>query len=299
MSAYDELAAAVAEHGPFPMPTGEPMPVELTVPQSEALIDAGNRALNDYYHERQCHCDSWPVSCVSSDQYFMGAWDTDAFAIGLPAVLGVWEVLRNDRHAAKVAELRARVAELESPRPVRQFSRLEEAVQGVETAIAPLTGDAREGADMVLAYLRTLATGGTPPEVSPWERAVAGLNALVDADIAFWIEPDGHISGPFGDEHIEWDHDANRWRLTHDEDDEVHPSHPAPCRVPKSPDCTCPVTPEQARRIERDRPETATSHDCNIPLTRRLDCGHCPHEVCQDCDRCPHTCHCASPEVTR
>ncbi|MGW0780404.1 hypothetical protein [Streptomyces sp. NPDC002913] len=132
---------------------------------------------------------------------------------------------------------------------------------------------------------------------SPWERAVAGLNALVDADIAFWIEPDGHISGPFGDEHIEWDQTASRWRLVHD-DEAVHPPHPAPCRVPASPDCTCPVTPEQARRIERDRPETATSHDCNLPLTRRLDCGHCPHEVCQDCDRCPHACRCASPEAT-
>lgn len=75
---------------------------------------------------------------------------------------------------------------------------------------------------------------------SPWERAVAGLNALADADIAFWIEPDGHISGPFGDEHIEWDQAAARWRLVHDEEDDVHPSHPAPCRMPVSPDCTCP-----------------------------------------------------------
>ncbi|MCX4605478.1 hypothetical protein OG402_33975 [Streptomyces anulatus] len=68
--------------------------------------------------------------------------------------------------------------------------------------------------------------------------------------------------------------------------------HPAPCRVPDSPDCACPVTPEQALRIERDRPETRTTHDCTLPLVRRLDCGHCPHEVCQDCDRCPHTCEC-------
>ncbi|WP_406145030.1 hypothetical protein [Streptomyces anulatus] len=69
-------------------------------------------------------------------------------------------------------------------------------------------------------------------------------------------------------------------------------NHPAPCRVPDSPDCTCPLTPEQALRIERDRPETRTTHDCTLPLVRRLDCGHCPHEVCQDCDRCPHTCEC-------
>ncbi|WP_399553878.1 hypothetical protein OG473_39450 (plasmid) [Streptomyces anulatus] len=74
--------------------------------------------------------------------------------------------------------------------------------------------------------------------------------------------------------------------------------HPAPCQVPDSPDCTCPLTPEQALRIERDRPESRTTHDCTLPLVRRLDCGHCPHEVCQDCDRCPHTCECASPEVT-
>lgn len=68
--------------------------------------------------------------------------------------------------------------------------------------------------------------------------------------------------------------------------------HPDPCRVPASPDCTCPLTPEQALRIERDRPESRTTHDCKIPLVRRFGCGHCPHEVCQDCDRCPHTCEC-------
>ncbi|MFE3381354.1 hypothetical protein, partial [Streptomyces anulatus] len=73
--------------------------------------------------------------------------------------------------------------------------------------------------------------------------------------------------------------------------------HPAPCRVPDSPDCTCPLTAEQALRIERDRPETRTTHDCTLPLVRRLACGHCPHEVCQDCDQCPHTCQCAPPEA--
>ncbi|MEU3432353.1 hypothetical protein [Streptomyces sp. NPDC006863] len=52
------------------------------------------------------------------------------------------------------------------------------------------------------------------------------------------------------------------------------------------------LSPDMARRIEHQRPETNTGHDCNLPLVRRLDCGHCPHEVCQDCDRCPHTCRC-------
>ncbi|RPK56210.1 hypothetical protein EES43_24520 [Streptomyces sp. ADI96-02] len=55
----------------------------------------------------------------------------------------------------------------------------------------------------------------------------------------------------------------------------------------------CALSPEQARRIEQERPETNTAHDCNLPLVRRLDCGHCPHEICQDCDRSPHTCRCA------
>jgi len=104
--------------------------------------------------------------------------------------------------------------------------------------------------------------------VSPWERAVAGLNALADADIAFWIEPDGHISGPFGDEHIVWDQKTSRWRLVHDEDDDVHPPHPAPCRVPDSPDCACPIPAtrdlrpgaEAARRMIRDR-QAEDSHD--------------------------------------
>lgn len=58
---------------------------------------------------------------------------------------------------------------------------------------------------------------------SPWERAVAGLNALVDADVVFHVEPDGHISAPFSDEHIEWDRKARRWVLTHDEDEGLPP----------------------------------------------------------------------------
>ncbi|MGW7597301.1 hypothetical protein [Streptomyces antimycoticus] len=54
---------------------------------------------------------------------------------------------------------------------------------------------------------------------SPWVRAVSGLNALVDAGVSFWIEPDGHISNPTGDEHIEYDHETERWRLVHDEEE--------------------------------------------------------------------------------
>ncbi|NEB57625.1 hypothetical protein G3I48_35930 [Streptomyces griseus] len=59
------------------------------------------------------------------------------------------------------------------------------------------------------------------PENGPWERAVDGLNALVDAQIPFHIEPDGHVSNPTGDEHIEWDRKASRWRLVHDDDTDL------------------------------------------------------------------------------
>ncbi|MFD3535355.1 hypothetical protein [Streptomyces sp. NPDC058664] len=49
------------------------------------------------------------------------------------------------------------------------------------------------------------------------------------------------------------------------------------------------------RRIEAERPEAGVTHRCGIPLVRRLDCGHCPHEICEDCERCPHTCRCGTP----
>ncbi|MDI3101986.1 hypothetical protein QJ054_33670 [Streptomyces sp. AN-3] len=33
-------------------------------------------------------------------------------------------------------------------------------------------------------------------------------------------------------------------------------------------------------------------HRCTLPLTRRLSCGCCPHQVCEDCERCAHKCEC-------
>lgn len=96
---------------------------------------------------------------------------------------------------------------------------------------------------------------------SPWERAVAGLNALVDADVAFWIEPDGHISGPFSDEHIEWDQKASRWVLTHDDEDDAHPPLPAAPRDLRP-------GADAARRMIRDRQTTAEDpHDSPLHHT--------------------------------
>lgn len=86
-------------------------PAQLTEAQVEALADAGNRALNDHYHDDLCHCRDWPNSC---GHYFAGTWDTAAFDIGMAAVIGLWESMRAPAEAAELAALRARVAELEA-----------------------------------------------------------------------------------------------------------------------------------------------------------------------------------------
>lgn len=88
-------------------------PADLTEDQLGTLIDAGNRALNDYYHERACACSAWPESCLTNPHY-VGSWDTDAFAIGAAALVGVWEALRSDAAMAEVVRLRARVAVLQA-----------------------------------------------------------------------------------------------------------------------------------------------------------------------------------------
>lgn len=69
-------------------------PPELPTELLEQLIDVGNKALNDYYHERACACSTWPEKCASwksPGDMFFGYWDTDAFAIGLPAIIAAYE----------------------------------------------------------------------------------------------------------------------------------------------------------------------------------------------------------------
>ncbi|MEV7123955.1 hypothetical protein [Kitasatospora griseola] len=70
--------------------TAAPLPADLL----DRLIDTGNKALNDHYHDDLCHCRQWPATCASS--YFSGLWDTNAFAIALPAILAAYE---EQRHA--------------------------------------------------------------------------------------------------------------------------------------------------------------------------------------------------------
>lgn len=96
----------------------------------------------------------------------------------------------------------------------------------VNAAAGVILAAQKQGKSVPAALAMALESAGMlqSPEsaASPWQQAVAGLNALVDADVAFHVEPDGHISAPFSDEHIEWDLKASRWVLTRDEDDDSH-----------------------------------------------------------------------------
>ncbi|GFH36599.1 hypothetical protein [Streptomyces pacificus] len=58
------------------------------------------------------------------------------------------------------------------------------------------------------------------PDDGPWESAIEGLNALVDAGEIFHVE-NGDISSSSGDKRITWDSKAGRWRLAHDDADQA------------------------------------------------------------------------------
>lgn len=93
-------------------------PAELTEAQIEALADTGNGAVNDYFHERACSCSEYPEECATDAKYRKeaGFYDSGAFEIGMGAVIGLWESMREDSAAEELGRLRARVAELEAER---------------------------------------------------------------------------------------------------------------------------------------------------------------------------------------
>jgi hypothetical protein len=72
------------------------MTSEIMLPEKawDRLIDAGNTSLNDFYHERACACSLWPGDCFTRG-LFAGMWDTNAFAIALPAIIAEYEKIRN------------------------------------------------------------------------------------------------------------------------------------------------------------------------------------------------------------
>jgi hypothetical protein len=74
-------------------------PPDLPTELLELLAAAGNKALNDHYHEELCHCSQWPDSCASTSKYFDGAWDTSAFDIGMAAIIAAYE-----QHKAQPAD---------------------------------------------------------------------------------------------------------------------------------------------------------------------------------------------------
>ncbi|MFE7360700.1 HlyD family secretion protein [[Kitasatospora] papulosa] len=175
MSAYDELAAQVAAHGPFPMPTGDTGPAPMS---AERLIEIRLRveaATPGPWEEHLPYGDSFYA--YLNGPYLRGV-GTLEFGDGEDAEADRAFTLnaRQDVPAllAEVDRLRALAAE-QARRP-RRFTPLEEAVRNIETAIAPLKGDERAGADMVLAYLRTLTTPGAVTEVDRLSDELTGAN---------------------------------------------------------------------------------------------------------------------------
>jgi NTP pyrophosphatase (non-canonical NTP hydrolase) len=71
------------------------------------LADAGNKAVNDYWHEGQCMCDAWPANCLSTGDYFFGTWDIPALELALPAILATYE-----QHKAQQADTFAAIRRL-------------------------------------------------------------------------------------------------------------------------------------------------------------------------------------------
>ncbi|MFD5856132.1 hypothetical protein [Streptomyces chartreusis] len=49
-----------------------------------------------------------------------------------------------------------------------------------------------------------------------------------------------------------------------------------------------------ARKEAKAAAAVEDAHRCTLPPTRRLACGCCPHQVCEDCERCAHTCKCGT-----
>lgn len=99
----------------LPVPVGPgPVvrPLALHEAQIDALAAAGDRVVNDAVHQDLCACDAWPEKCVSTGNYFMGAWDVSGLETALPAVLGLWERMRG----GELERLRSQVDALQAER---------------------------------------------------------------------------------------------------------------------------------------------------------------------------------------
>ncbi|WP_329592189.1 hypothetical protein OG195_27465 [Streptomyces sp. NBC_01362] len=224
-------------------------------------------------------------------------------ATGIAVVLEAAGLLQSPESAAEqlalvaeVDKLRALVAELEAAQSTTVADRDAQIIAWLMKKAGEYRSVPRSrqesAADAIARVADKISRGAVrgTEAASPWERAVAGLNALVDADIAFWIEPDGHISGPFGDEHIEWDQKKSRWVLTHDEDEDSYEQSVAAYLSTPYTDDTTPAPTE-------DPHESPLHHtyETGRDLPRRPGacdgCGDVPEQWCPDCAACRQGCH--------
>lgn len=243
-------------------------PAELTEAQTDALADAGNRALNDHYHEDLCHCSDWPESCASSGNYFAGRWDTAAFSIGMAAVIGAWESMRAPAEADEIARLRARVAELEAAaygdapvrilEPVAQIGHLRDCVAAQKHRADTLNWigkEQRQRADAAEARVAELEATQTS-FLLPWahqldakslDNFVGELVQAADAPLLFVVD--------------EIHQAVARWRelVAQQAPEPVRPCG-CPARFDRHAD-GCPATAEEA---------AARSVDAQFPLVARL-----------------------------
>lgn len=129
-----------------------------------------------------------------------------------------------------------------------------------------ITDSPDPGAEAICArheLAQTLTPFGGTTEPDPWQRALDGLNTLVDADIAFGIDLDGTITD-HDERSIVWDGGIGRWVLHPYEDDaDQAPAADGPVLDP-----------------------------CDCPPTDKQPCGHCHHDRCFDCQHCPCACRC-------
>lgn len=121
-----------------------------------------------------------------------------------------------DRHHRRyrIAQLLARCAQY------RTHLRHE---RGTVRVLAEQLLDATSGRNPAARAALGLAT------TTPWERAVEGLNALVDAGVAVDRSSILRLDGP---ERIEWDYMARRWHLVTDTAPDFAPLDDAPGEVP-------------------------------------------------------------------
>ncbi|MFF5451826.1 hypothetical protein ACFY40_11375 [Streptomyces sp. NPDC012950] len=178
-------------------------PVELSEEQLGALIDAGNGAVSDYYHERACACSEYPAGCATNPAYRreFGYWDTDAFALGMGAVLGVWESIRTGAAPVEIAELPDRLAAVLTERFTElgnPFSEMRTQFQGPDRWPASKPVGPNGVAEVLRELLSEPTVGRDLPEVTnPAGLTVEELQRTPDGTYRCGCGHWDNVHGPF------------------------------------------------------------------------------------------------------